>query len=98
MSLSGIILIATLVSAGMLPAQSQTRTQSPVGVKRVPPAAQGQTPPKSVPPLLQQYDFGGQLRALEGSGLPSDVKPWVSMSRYSLPARDTGRRIMAIVV
>ena len=75
MSLSGIILIATLVSAGMLPAQSQTRTQSPVGVKRVPPAAQGQTPPKSVPPLLQQYDFGGQLRALEGSGLPSDVKP-----------------------
>jgi hypothetical protein len=32
------------------------------------------------------------------TSLPSDVQPWVSMSRYSLPARDTGRRIMAIVV
>jgi type IV secretion system protein VirB9 len=44
-------------------------------VKRVPPAAPGQTTPKNVPPLLQQYDFGGQLRALDGSGLPTDVKP-----------------------
>ena len=32
------------------------------------------------------------------TSLPSDAQPWVSMSRYSLPARDTGRRIMAIVV
>ncbi len=30
----------------------------------------------NVPPLLQQYDFGGQLRTLEDSGsLPADVKP-----------------------
>jgi type IV secretion system protein TrbG len=70
-----IVLIVTLPSAGILSAQSQTPTPPPVGVKRVPPAALGQTPPKHVPPLLQQYDFGGQLRALEGSGLPSDVKP-----------------------
>src|SRR5271165_397776 len=70
-----IVLIVTLPSAGMLSAQSQTPTQPPVGVKRVPAAALGQTPPKNVPPLLQQYDFGGQLRALDGSVLPSDVKP-----------------------
>ncbi|MGC2222231.1 MAG: hypothetical protein WA624_07625, partial [Methylocella sp.] len=32
-------------------------------------------PPVSVPPLLQQYDFGSQLRTLENSGnLPLDVK------------------------
>jgi len=44
--------------------------QPPAGVKRVPP------PPKSVPPLLQQYDFGGQLRTLEDPTiLPSTVMP-----------------------
>ena len=44
--------------------------QPPGGLKRVPP------PPKSVLPLLQQYDFGGQLRTLEDPGsLPADVKP-----------------------
>jgi hypothetical protein len=44
--------------------------QPPVKSKRVPP------PPESVPPLLQQYNFGGQLRTLEDSGsLPVDVKP-----------------------
>ena len=44
--------------------------QPPAGLKRVPP------PPESVPPLLQQYDFGGQLRTLEDSGsLPA--KPYV---------------------
>jgi len=33
-------------------------------------------PSVSVPPLLQQYDFGSQLRTLENSGsLPPDVKP-----------------------
>src|SRR5271170_6966399 len=42
----------------------------PAGLKRMPP------PPQSVPPLLQQYDFGSQLRTLEDSGrLPADVKP-----------------------
>src|SRR6202451_1042968 len=44
--------------------------QPPAGVKRVPP------PPKNVPPLLQQYDFGGQLRTLEDpNSLPSTVAP-----------------------
>src|SRR5277367_4699737 len=44
--------------------------QPPAGSKRVP------ATPRSVPPLLQQYDFGGQLQTLEDSGrLPSDVKP-----------------------
>ena len=72
---SRIVLIVTLASARILSAQSQTPTQPPLGVKRVPPAAPGQTTPKNLPPLLQQYDFGGQLRALDGSGLPSDAKP-----------------------
>jgi type IV secretion system protein VirB9 len=45
-------------------------------MKRVSPSTQGQTPPKEIPPLLRQYDFGGQLRTLEDSGgLPIDVKP-----------------------
>src|ERR1700733_503071 len=38
-----IVLIVTLPSAGILSAQSQTPTQPPVGVKRAPPAALGQT-------------------------------------------------------
>jgi type IV secretion system protein VirB9 len=72
---SRIVITVTLSSAWMLSAQPQLPAQPPVGVKRVPPVAQGQSPPKNVPPLLQQYDYGGQLRTLEGSGLPSDVKP-----------------------
>jgi P-type conjugative transfer protein TrbG len=71
-----IVITVTLSSAWMLSAQSQPRAKPPIGAKRVPPAAQGQTPPKSIPPLLQQYDFSGQLRTLEDSGnLPADVKP-----------------------
>src|SRR5260370_35072725 len=36
----------------------------------------GKQPPKNIPPLLQQYDFGGQLRTLEDSGsLPAEVRP-----------------------
>jgi type IV secretion system protein TrbG len=47
--------------------------QPPAKPKRVPP------PPENVPPLLQQYDFGGQLRTLEDSGsLPADVRPEVT--------------------
>jgi hypothetical protein len=39
-------------------------------------AAKGQTQPQNIPPLLQQYDFGSQVRTLEDSGtLPADVKP-----------------------
>lgn len=39
-------------------------------VKRVPP------PPQTVPSLLQQYDFGGQLRTLQDpSIMPVEVKP-----------------------
>ncbi len=49
--------------------------QPPAGLKRVP-------PPENVPPLLQQYDFGGQLRTLEESGsLPADVKPELATPR-----------------
>jgi type IV secretion system protein TrbG len=71
-----IVITVTLSSAWMQSAQSQPRAKPPIGAKRVPPAAQGQTPPKSIPPLLQQYDFSGQLRTLEDSGnLPADVKP-----------------------
>ena len=71
-----IVINVILSSAWMLSAQSQPPAQPPIGVKRLPPAAPRQTPPKSIPPLLQQYDFSGQLRTLEDSGsLPADVKP-----------------------
>ncbi len=71
-----IVIIVTVSSTWMLPAQSQPLSQPPIGVKRVPPASPVQSPPKSIPPLLQQYDFGGQLRTLDDSGgLPNDVKP-----------------------
>jgi P-type conjugative transfer protein TrbG len=43
--------------------------QAPTERKRVPPV------PDGLPPLLQQYDFGGQLRTLEAPGSPPpDVK------------------------
>src|SRR5471032_1948614 len=71
-----IVITVTLSSAWMQSAQSQPAAKPPIGAKRVPPSAPGQTPPKSIPPILQQYDFGGQLRTLEDSGsLPADVKP-----------------------
>jgi type IV secretion system protein TrbG len=61
---SKIIVTITLV---VLPILSG---QPPAKSKRVPP------PPESVPPLLQQYDFGSQLRTLEDAGsLPADVNP-----------------------
>ncbi|MGA2600810.1 MAG: TrbG/VirB9 family P-type conjugative transfer protein, partial [Bryobacteraceae bacterium] len=73
--LSSRIVIA-LSFSWILSAQSPSPTQAPVGVKRVPPSAQGQTPPKNVPPLLRQYDFGSQLETLEDPGsLPANVKP-----------------------
>jgi type IV secretion system protein TrbG len=73
---SRIVIGVTLSSVWMLSAQSQSPAQPQSGVKRVPPAGQGQTPPKNVPPVLQQYDFGGQLRTLEDSGnSPTDVRP-----------------------
>ena len=73
---SRIVIIITLSYAWMLSAQSQPPPSPSIGVKRVLPAAQGRTPPKNIPPLLQQYDFGGQLRTLEDSGSsPADVRP-----------------------
>jgi type IV secretion system protein VirB9 len=51
-------------------------------MKRASPSTQGQTPPKEIPPLLRQYDFGGQLRTLEDfGGLPVDVKPEIATPR-----------------
>ena len=71
-----IVITVTLGSVWMLSARSQLPTQPPVGVKRVPQAAMGQIPPKNIPPLLQQYDFGGQVQTLEDSGsLPTAAKP-----------------------
>ncbi len=59
--------IIGILALSILPILS---AQPPTGVKRVPP------PPKSVPPLLRQYDFGGQLRTLEDpTTLPSTVTP-----------------------
>ena len=71
-----IVITVTLSSVWMLSAQSQSPAPPPIGAKRVPKATPGQTSPKNVPSLLQQYDFGSQVRTLEDSGtLPADVKP-----------------------
>ena len=76
---SRFVIIVALSSAWMLSAQSQPSAQPPIEVKSVPSAAQGRTPPQNIPPLLQQYDFGSQLRTLEDSGsLPNNVKPETS--------------------
>jgi type IV secretion system protein VirB9 len=59
--------IIVALAFGILPILS---AQPLAGVKRVPPPAKG------VPPLLQQYDFGGQLRTLEDpNALSSTVAP-----------------------
>src|SRR5580693_4274955 len=56
-----------LLTLSILPILS---AQPPAGVKRVAPQA------KDVPPFLQQYDFGGQLRTLENPDtLPNAVTP-----------------------
>ena len=58
-----IIVVLTL---GFLPILC---AQPPSGVNRTP-------TPKSAPPILQQYDFGGQLRTLEDPNvLPNTVTP-----------------------
>lgn len=56
-----VVLSAALpILAGQAPAESKRPAQ----------------PPTNVPPLLQQYDFGAQLRTLENAGsVPVDVKP-----------------------
>jgi P-type conjugative transfer protein TrbG len=59
--------IAVVVGLSVLPIFGQPPV---VERKRETPAAD------NAPPLLQQYDFGGQLRTLEDPGsLPSNVKP-----------------------
>jgi len=85
--LSSRIVITILQSTvWMLSAQAQPPAQPLVGVKRVPQAAPTQATPKNVPPLLQQYDFGGQLRTLEDPGsLPADVKP-----EFAIPGATSG--------
>lgn len=56
--------IVIFLALSVLPVLS---AQSPAGSKPAPP------PPKNIPPLLQQYDFGGQLRTLEDPGASPDL-------------------------
>jgi type IV secretion system protein VirB9 len=65
---SRIVIAVALGSVWMLSAQSQPVPQSPVGAKRVPPAAKTQTPPTDFPPLVLPDDFAAQLRSLEDAG------------------------------
>jgi type IV secretion system protein TrbG len=54
------------LTLGLLPTLC---AQPPAGANRTP-------PPKNVPPILQQYDFGGQLRTLEDpNSSPNTVTP-----------------------
>jgi P-type conjugative transfer protein TrbG len=85
-----IIITLTFSSClGFLFAQGTSSTpvttpQPGIAVKRVP---QVDTVPKSLPPLLQQYDYGAQIQALQqtdGLSVPSDVLP------ETLPGKATG--------
>jgi hypothetical protein len=69
-----------IVVALVLSVQPILAGQPPVERKRVPPV------PDSPPPLLQQYDFGGQLRTLEDPGnAPADVK-----AQFVTPSSSSG--------
>jgi len=71
-----IVTTILMGSVWMQSAHSQSVAQPQAGVKRLPKAAPAQASPKNMPPLLQQYDFGSQVRTLEDSGsLPADVRP-----------------------
>jgi len=70
-----IVITVTVIAAWALSAQSSPPVEPPASAKRVPPAAQGGTPPKDLQPLLQQYDFGRQLRTLEAPGNPPRIIP-----------------------
>ena len=71
-----IVITVALSAVSALSAQSSPPVEPPASVKRVSPAAQGGTRPKDIQPLWQQYDFGGQIRALEApDNLPLVAKP-----------------------
>ena len=59
---SRIVITVTLVFlCGCRPRSLSVQRSRRAGRKLLPPVAQGQAPSKNIPPLLQQYDFGGQL-------------------------------------
>jgi type IV secretion system protein VirB9 len=60
--------------------------KSPVAAKRTPPP--GKQQPQPVPPVLQQYDFSAQLRALEGADAPgaaAEAKPVFARTDFTGP-------------
>ena len=58
-----ICFLPFIASTSLLWAQAQNSNQPlpAIELKRIPANAE----PKAIPPLLQQYDFGAQIRALE---------------------------------
>lgn len=81
---------ALFLSGCLLPGQtSPPRTNDakpPVAAKRTPPP--GKQASKQVPPVLQQYDFNAQVRALEGSDVPGavgEVKPVFARTDLKAP-------------
>ena len=62
-----IVITVTLSSAWMLSAQSQPPAPPPAGVKRIPPAVQGQIPPKIEDP--------GSLPGATSGTVPKDLRP-----------------------
>src|SRR5437763_6562788 len=64
--ITGPVLTALLTSTAFAqsPAVPSGSPAAPVQVKRVP-AAQTTPAPNQNPPLVQKYDFGGQLRVLQ---------------------------------
>ena len=97
-----IITLTFSTSLGVLFAQGTSSTpgtspQPSIAIKRIPP---GGTPPKTIPPLLQQYDYGAQIQALEqttGLPVPSDAVPEIlpGTAQGSHRRRSNSKRLSA---
>jgi type IV secretion system protein VirB9 len=85
------LVITFSAAVGLLLAQDIGSPPKPspapaIEVQRIPP---GGAQPKSMPPLLQQYDFGAQIQTLEetnGLSLPSEATPRVTPGSNSAVA------------
>jgi type IV secretion system protein VirB9 len=90
-----IVIAALAVSGCILMGQTSafqaTGPKPPVAVKRTPAPVKSQS--KRVPPVLEQYDFDAQVRALEGvEPVSGEVKP--VFARTDVPTKRPGEAVL----